>query len=108
MAIQKPSTKSDNSEFTVDERMAVWMKAPRKLGESLVHQHAIDMCGRKMSWIQYGNRQSSEGWEIDHKNPRANGGKSNIENLQPLNWKTNVDKGDRLNYKCPTTLGDFL
>ena len=40
------------------------------------------------------------GWEIDHINPVASGGGDEIGNLQPLNWKNNSAKGDKLNWQC--------
>ena len=36
--------------------------------------------------------------EIDHINPVANGGDDNYNNLQPLNWKNNAAKSDKLNF----------
>ena len=45
-----------------------------------------------MLYIYYKDRSSIYGWEIDHILAREQGGKSILENLQPLNWKNNVDK----------------
>lgn len=60
-----------------------------------------DKCGHLMEYSQYGNRNSDRGWEIDHINPVANGGKDDIANLQPLYWGNNAEKGDNLNWTCP-------
>jgi len=60
-----------------------------------------DKCGLVMKFAEHGNRESDHGWEIDHINPVANGGLDNLYNLQPLNWKNNLDKGDNLNWTCP-------
>lgn len=60
-----------------------------------------DRCGHAMDWDQHGNRKSDFGWEIDHIDPVANGGDDNYNNLQPLFWKNNADKGDSLNWRCP-------
>jgi HNH endonuclease len=61
-----------------------------------------DQCGLVMDYSEHGNRDSKNGWEIDHIFPRSRGGGDHIDNLQPLNWKTNVAKGDDYpNYSCP-------
>ncbi len=54
-----------------------------------------------MKWSEHGNRDSKYGWEIDHINPVANGGGDELNNLQPLNWVNNANKGDKLNWTCP-------
>ncbi len=59
-----------------------------------------DKCGKTMKWNDHGDRTSRHGWEIDHINPVSNGGDDDFMNLQPLNWETNVYKGDRLDWKC--------
>jgi len=46
------------------------------------------------AWIkrdEYGNRNSSFGWEIDHIDPN---GSDDLSNLRPLQWENNVDKSD--------------
>ena len=55
-----------------------------------------------MNLSELGNRDSKHGWEIDHINPVSNGGTDNIDNLQPLYWKNNADKGDILKWRCPS------
>ena len=60
-----------------------------------------DKCGKVMLWTEHGNRNAETGWEIDHINPVANGGNDNLDNLQPLTWKNNTDKGDSLYWSCP-------
>jgi 5-methylcytosine-specific restriction endonuclease McrA len=60
-----------------------------------------DKCGQVMKYSDYGNRFSKNGWEIDHINPVVNGGLDIFENLQPLHWKNNAEKGDSLNWSCP-------
>lgn len=58
-----------------------------------------DQCGAWIKRDEYGNRNSSYGWEIDHISP---GGADILSNLRPLQWQNNVDKSDgRL--KCNIT-----
>lgn len=59
-----------------------------------------DVCRRVMKYSEHGNIDSKYGWEIDHIYPRAKGGVSTWDNLQPLNWLTNRQKGDTYPYSC--------
>ena len=61
-----------------------------------------DICGKVMNLPEFGNRDSKHGWEIDHINPVSNGGTDIADNLQPLYWKDNADKGDVINWRCPS------
>lgn len=54
-----------------------------------------DFFGRWMKFSEYGNRDSKCGWEIDHVIPRARGGEDVFDNLQPLQWESNLEKGQR-------------
>ncbi|MBL1197590.1 MAG: HNH endonuclease [Nostoc sp. GBBB01] len=59
-----------------------------------------DEFGRLINRYEYGNRQSSYGWEIDHIIPKSQGGSDHIYNLRPLQWYVNVvRKSESLNYK---------
>jgi len=58
----------------------------------------LDRCGIMMNFFEHGNKNSQYGWEIDHINPVSNGGKDNLENLQPLNWVNNLEKEDQINW----------
>lgn len=50
-----------------------------------------DACGTTIARREYGNTNSSMGWEIDHIDPD---GGDHISNLQPLQHETNRRKGD--------------
>ena len=60
-----------------------------------------DICGVYMKFSDHGEIHSIYGWEIDHIVPVVHGGSDDLSNLQPLNWKTNAEKGDQLNWECP-------
>lgn len=58
-----------------------------------------DQCGAWIKRMEYGNRNSQYGWEIDHISPE---GIDDLSNLRPLQWKNNLDKSEgRL--KCNVT-----
>ncbi|HUI31944.1 MAG TPA: HNH endonuclease signature motif containing protein [Candidatus Acidoferrales bacterium] len=50
-----------------------------------------DQCGAWIHRMQYGNRKSDYGWEIDHISP---GGPDTKDNLRPLQWQNNLSKSD--------------
>jgi len=68
----------------------VWNKA-REISGQNPNDTRQDACGTEMNKDDYGNRDSNQGWEIDHKDP--NGG-DNLSNLQPLQWENNNNKSD--------------
>ena len=53
-----------------------------------------DCCGKPIKYTEHGNIKSDVGWEIDHIKPVARGGIDAIDNLQPLQWEKNREKGD--------------
>jgi 5-methylcytosine-specific restriction endonuclease McrA len=60
-----------------------------------------DVCGHAMSYTEHGNTDSQFGWEIDHIYPREKGGPTTWDNLQPLYWRTNRHKSDKVQWSCP-------
>lgn len=109
-AMRLPNTKCDGSPFSEETIRLVWEKAqkfllkkepdsvPLVLDES--HPYRIDICGSMISFEHYGDTNSQFGWEIDHIIPVSEGGTDQIDNLQPLQWKTNRQKGDKLDWRC--------
>ena len=49
--------------------------------------------GNIMRWGSYGT-VGEYGWEIDHRNPVANGGTDHPRNLRALHWQENREKSD--------------
>ncbi len=50
--------------------------------------------GNVIRWGSYGTT-GEYGWEIDHRNPVANGGTENPRNLRALHWEENREKSDK-------------
>ena len=72
---------------------AVWRKAG--WSPAIAPGAATDVCGATIRREHYG-MTTAFGWEIDHKDPVANGGTDDLSNLQPLHWENNRSKGDQL------------
>jgi 5-methylcytosine-specific restriction endonuclease McrA len=53
-----------------------------------------DRFGNWIALDEYGLR-SAYGWEIDHIFPTSLGGGDHLDNLQPLHWRSNAQKGNR-------------
>lgn len=53
-----------------------------------------DFAGAWIARLQYGKKDSSLGWEMDHVYPLSKGGQDHIGNLRPMNWRNNESKGD--------------
>ncbi len=64
--------------------------------ENIWNKHCLgsnvcyDVYRMEMKLEEYGNRDSSFGWEIDHID--GNPDNNSLNNLQPLNWKSNLEK----------------
>lgn len=50
-------------------------------------------CGKKLSWINYGNSNGKGGWEVDHSRPKYKGGTDHLNNLVPSCIPCNRKKG---------------
>jgi 5-methylcytosine-specific restriction endonuclease McrA len=95
------NTDRKGGQWSEETKKTVWQKG------SVIPNYSPDLwrwdkCGLVMKWTEHGNRESEHGWEIDHINPVSNNGDDHINNLQPLNWKNNSDKADKLDWTCPS------
>ncbi len=85
---------------TTDEatKLAVWQKGQIVANyDPAVHRQ--DICGNWMQYDQHG-KEGDYGWEIDHIFPRARGGQTTLNNLQPLWWSNNRRKSDTYPWAC--------
>ena len=99
---RKHNTDRNGNAWTEQTKLAVWAKGqPITTGNFPPEIWRWDRCGLVMKYSEHGNRHSEHGWEVDHINPVDNNGDDNLTNLQPLNWKNNADKSNKLNWSCP-------
>ena len=89
-----PNTTRSGGSFDAWVVDAVWNKAG--WSPAIAPGAATDVCGATIRREHYG-KTTAFGWEIDHKDPVANGGTDDLSNLQPLHWKNNRSKGNRPN-----------
>ena len=93
--------KKDGSNFDSTIIKKVWYKA-NSLSSGIIDKHIekekIDAFGHKICKDQYG-KETPYGWEIDHIKPKSKDGTDELDNLQPLFWKYNREKGDDQNWK---------
>lgn len=97
--IRSPNTTVNGFSFAEYTKLIVWNK-----GRIIPNFSPViwrwDACGNVMKWVEYGNRNSAYGWEIDHVLPVAKQGSDDFSNLQPLNWENNARKSDNFPWSC--------
>jgi 5-methylcytosine-specific restriction endonuclease McrA len=97
---RQPNTDRQGNSFPAGTIKKVWEKG-QVIPDYSADIWRWDKCGQVMKFSEHGDRSSDTGWEIDHINPVSNNGSDDIDNLQPLNWKNNSNKSDKLNWTCP-------
>lgn len=93
------NTDRNGSSWSEETKQSVWNKG-REIPNFSKEIWRWDKCGKVMKYSDHGNRNSQNGWEIDHIDPVSNGGSDNLSNLQPLHWENNANKSDKLNWIC--------
>jgi len=90
---RKSNTDVNGKPFAKTTVGAVWKKGKKYTGKN-IDSWRKDVLGNEIKHSDYGNTNSTYGWEVDHIKPVAKGGKDNLANLQPLQWRANRQKGD--------------
>jgi HNH endonuclease len=94
-------TSASGKPFDAATVEAVWNKA----GTSQQHRPLrLDAFGSLIWREGYGNTNSKFGWEIDHIKPVTAGGTDKLDNLRPLQWEHNREKGDTFEIRTEAEL----
>ena len=88
---RRSNTDASGKPFDEATVEAVWSKAPASSDHPPLR---VDAHGALIWREGYGNTNSKFGWEIGHKKVIPNGGRDELENLQPLQWQNNRRNGD--------------
>jgi hypothetical protein len=100
---RQPNTTRDGSPFDPDTVEAVWRMSMPDPERVSFHR---DRCGALINRYLYGSK-TPFGWEIDHLRPVVLGGTDDPDNLQPLHWENNRQKGDAYpEWECLVTDAD--
>lgn len=87
---RQPNTMISGQQFDAKTVDLVWTKAQPELWFVYFKR---DSCGATIKKDDFG-KNSQFGWEIDHIVPVVKGGTDDLDNLQPLHWENNRQKGD--------------
>ena len=72
----------------------VWAKGKKISGEGSAELR-MDEYGCTMRRDKHGDRDDDRGWEMDHEKPKSEGGTDELGNRRPVNWRINVERGNK-------------
>lgn len=82
---------------TKGQRQGAWNRAATVPGKN-PNMFRQDRYGNQICKTSYG-KNSPQGWEVDHKKPKARGGTNHPKNLQALQTGVNRQKSDHYPYR---------
>lgn len=83
--------------YTKEELNQIFAKGDKVRGKD-PNLYRKDACGNEIYRHSYG-KETPMGWEVDHSNPKKNGGTDYSRNLKPLQSSENSRKGATYPYK---------
>lgn len=83
--------------YTKEQLDQIFAKGDKVRGKD-PNLYRKDACGNEIYRHSYG-KESPMGWEVDHSNPKANGGTDSSRNLKPMQSSENSRKGAKYPYK---------
>lgn len=92
---KSPRTRRENN--NIELRILLWGKCSVIKGLN-ANEWRTDNYDNIIRWSEYGNRGCGSGWEIDHIKPVSKGGSNDLRNLQALQWRENLIKGNKYPY----------
>lgn len=78
--------------YSIDERWLIWFSTTRPSPLWDPYYRRIDEEGNIVDWLEYGNRKSAFGWEVDHRLLKRYGGSDRPSNLRALCWMANAGR----------------
>ena len=72
--------------FSEETIQSVWEKG-EIVAKYDANRFRKDQCGAWMRRLSYGDKNTMLGWKIDHNKAESEGGRDELSNLRPLQWR---------------------